>query len=1631
MRQCKKAHSILTYALFLVLVAGPLSTALRAQDQTIQISVIGGAEIRCFPDSVVNILITPNPNHTFTQIALDWGDGSPILIINPGGSLMRSHQYPIAQFLDDCAYGAGCPSAIYNGFCFQISVLAQYAGAPAENVQKILTFQVEPRPAIAPASAILCAGNTVTLENRTCPSNDNSMQYLWQFHNGDTSTAVNPAVTYLIAGTYSVTLTATNSCGTQSVVNPINVQPLAIARATLDSGSVAPMSVPDTVCLSTGGIARFHAASSEHENSYQWTPVPASGVQAIGPVNRDTVRYRFTMPGTYNIILRVNNACNVFDFDTVQVVVLPLLTLQLSPQPDTCPSLIYTPDPLLPDVVYRVNGVVTPAGDFPLNLVPPGDMPVTYIVSATLSNVCQTLVRRDTFTVFPLVTPTLLSPAADTVICPSGALLPLIGWPALGRWEGNGVVEMGGAYFFDPASLPGNYTLNYVYGTGNCEQTVSLNIVIENILMDVGGPDSLCSGTGDYQILFSPTGGEWSGSPGIIEAQMGIFNTEAAGPGLHVLTYTYDDATTSCRVVRDKEITVVALPVQGLPDSVRVCDIAAEFNLAMLVGYQPSPPNGTSLWSGARIVNPATGIYNPAGLPAGITSDTVTVTYTIPPGCSVTDTLVVHLEEIPVVSAGPDTTFCNSGMATLIGTLSGPSTSWSGPGINTATGVITLSTPPVGTHPYIFTYSPLPVCAVSDTVWVTIVDGGGLSLAASELYVCDTANIVTLPAASLPGAWSGHPGINGSIFDINGLMPGNYPLTFTAPSLPAACRTQPFTLHLVPRPVVAIAGDSTGCRNAACLQFFATGAGAQVYLWNFGDNMTAQEQNPCHPYSITGDLQVTLRGVALHPQTNEVLCSGTAQRTVAIREPPVPVEIVAMQTSLCPPAIVQFQPNQVNAEQSYEWTFGNIGTDMGTNPTPVTFPPGVEDTTYRVHLVTRNLCGEAEAFWDVPVSAPAVADMGIVYSQPCSRDTLIVANRSTGGNFSSQWTLNSPFDSYTFSTFHPPLLFPVTDTLPSILGIQLIVTNQCNSDTAYQEVTVQPTDVRALLSIAAPAVCLGEAAVFTNISTPLAPVRWVTSDDNYYLGDTVRHVFNEAGTNYITIYAYGCGYDSLVWPVEILPPPDLTLLHDPVACVGAPIAFTVGGNAAGQALYYGTGDSTLLNFSNYPFPAPGEYNIVLIGSSIAGCLSTLNSQILVIAPPEAAGIVQDSICAGLPVLFQNLSIGGQTCQWQFGDGETDDQCNISHIYAASGTYLARLISISAAGCRDTASIPVYVRPTPRAGFSFDVSQVCSPTPVAFFNTSQPATSARWDFGDTNSSTALNPTHTYQSGSAFPVTLIAGYEGICFDTLTQIVTIRGTPQFDTLTTDRRCRPEDSWVLEINAQPGTVLDDIIVTAAGIYINDIINRVELTQPGAYTLTVVADNGCEVSLGFFVPMVDAIFIRTIPDTAILQGQIVALNTQTNASDAAITWTPGAQLNDSTALSPIAAPFSTTTYIVEAVRDGCTAADTVTIQVNTEERIFFPNVFTPNDDGINDVYRFFSGPGIEAIRSFQIYTRWGELIFEELDLRPNEPDPRRYWNGLIRENRAMPGVYVFSALVEFVDGRLVVFKGDVTLVRW
>ncbi len=207
-----------------------------------------------------------------------------------------------------------------------------------------------------------------------------------------------------------------------------------------------------------------------------------------------------------------------------------------------------------------------------------------------------------------------------------------------------------------------------------------------------------------------------------------------------------------------------------------------------------------------------------------------------------------------------------------------------------------------------------------------------------------------------------------------------------------------------------------------------------------------------------------------------------------------------------------------------------------------------------------------------------------------------------------------------------------------------------------------------------------------------------------------------------------------------------------------------------------------------------------------------------------------------------------------------------------------------------------------------------------------------------------------------------------------------------------------------------------------------------GTHTIVVYDGGGCSLDTTITISE-PAPLILEYPETMIVElgdsVQIAYDVFQSSLPLDTVFWAPLTYLsfgNDS--LQPWVRPITSQEYVVGVLDvNGCPATATIYIEVDKNLNVYVPNIFSPNYDGFNDFFQVYTGRGVRAIRSMRIFDRWGELLYERTNL-PAQPAEHEGWDGTFRGKIAPSGVYVYLIEVEFEDGEVLLFRGDVTLVR-
>ncbi|MBK6622010.1 MAG: PKD domain-containing protein [Saprospirales bacterium] len=1537
-----------------------------------------------------------------------WGDGDCDTYPGPPTTMTHFYNFPF----DTCLINATQ--------ALQLAITMTVINVCPEGVSQncIITFvkiKVDPvADFISPTD--ICAGEPVLFINTTCVNADTAT-YEWYVDGVFAGFGVDFPYTFPSEGEYDVTLVATNECGEDTYTQQVNVLDVPVAEAdfTLDPATgCGPLTV------------YFENLSQGDEISCFWFGFP-SNITFLDTTNAFHCEpvVVFPVEGEYDISLVVTNPCGMDTF-TLHISVYDDPVASLAPVQPACEELCFIPVATITgtDTAWQwtfANGI--PAsfnGQFPPQVCFGQSGAVTLVVSGpcgsdTVSQAVQIL-NQDI----------VISSPFDTICSTADPFMLSASPPPSGQniWSSPtpGLVTPAG--MVDPANgVEGWNTLTYSITFSGCPKSDSIQIyILETPEVMVGASETLCLSAGNYQLTFSPDGGIWSGS-GIIDSLAGIFNTNLANVGPHLLQYQYTDPANGCVTTMEKTITVVPTPSIAVADTSYPCATlqGIALNVQLNPVFNPLPLPGQVFWSGPGVNS--NGIFNSGGVSGAFD---LSIQFTIPPGCDTTVFFTLVLSDLTPPEAGPDIEVCqNENTLTLQGTSFDPNAVWSGPAINPLTGEIQLNNL---TAPGLYSYSLIQFtgqpCQSSDEVTVFVHPPGGVTVE-SPAYVCETESQFVLPVpgpGTPPGAWTGPSLVNGNEVNIQNLTPpGPYVYTYTAPSLPDACNSDSVELFIGEQPVPAFSNPPIGCQGVP-VAFTNLSTGADEYLWDFGDGLTSNAFQPAHPYSDTGDYTITLEAYFNNPLTGEALCTEIAVGTIHIIAAPE----VAFSTDVsegCGPLEVTITNLSSGEGLNYEWFLDGILFSTDPQPGTIILPPGVELETHTISLSVGNLCATLDVSQVVTVQPQPIAAFGVTNNNPCSGMFIQANNTSTGnvGGSDYFWYLDDVLISTALNP-NPLQFFTGSSTTTHIL--KLVAENACGVDTTETLITVYPTDVIALFNMSDTVLCVGETLSLTGFPTPGAGYSWLILPEGSTYGTIdATHVFGSAGMHEIILYAEGCGYDSMKMVVTVLPLPDVDLNYDLAKCVDVPVEFEVLTDAPNHILYYGDGDSTFAIFSGHPYASEGTYALTLIASSVAGCQNTWAGSVDIVAGPVAAFTPPDPECANVPVTFVSQSTGAAECYWIFGDGTDASGCTANHTFPGTGSYTVTLIVDSPEGCKDTTSQLYYALETPEAFFTYTILEECTPGQVVFEDGSTQSFGIQWSFGGGQPNVSVE----YPDGDQYQVTLQA-FNGECTDSHTETFTILQSPSIEHVVTPNCTVAEGSNLLITTAD---AMDWVAVSGEN-YNAPGDNHPNLPA-GDYLISVQSTNGCTAEEEVTVLPPQEIFAQLVEDTFfILLGQRVNLNLQYNLANLQFHWSPETWLNDPSIPDPEAAPFETTSYVV-SVWDSlnCFKYDTAYIRVREDRdtSIYLPNAFTPDNTGFNDVFMVRSNnPGMFQVKSFLIYDLNGALVFEARDCQANVPSCG--WDGNFKGKPAQQAVYRWQYELEFVDGVVVSHEGLVQLIR-
>jgi SprB repeat/CHU_C Type IX secretion signal domain len=253
------------------------------------------------------------------------------------------------------------------------------------------------------------------------------------------------------------------------------------------------------------------------------------------------------------------------------------------------------------------------------------------------------------------------------------------------------------------------------------------------------------------------------------------------------------------------------------------------------------------------------------------------------------------------------------------------------------------------------------------------------------------------------------------------------------------------------------------------------------------------------------------------------------------------------------------------------------------------------------------------------------------------------------------------------------------------------------------------------------------------------------------------------------------------------------------------------------------------------------------------------------------------------------------------------------------------------------------------------------------------------------------------------------------------------------------------VEVSAQPvscfgamdGAVFFETIIGGTGppYFLDDMLltanNSIGNLSAGTYNWTIGDGNNCsqEVEVILTEP---PFYSFTLPEVVefelggavVLQPELVG----TPALPLTWKWTPAKDLSCDNCAITTATPVQSQLYQLVAVdANGCSATDMVRVFVNRNCGVYVPNIFTPkNSADLNDLLVIRTGACIDRILRWQIFDRWGGMVFSQKDFPPN--DLAYGWDGTARYKPAAAGVFTWYAQYEQIDGTVGLVTGDVTV---
>lgn len=1493
-----------------------------------------------------------------------------------------------------------------------------------------------------------CAPLLVNFTNTTTPAAGTT--YSWNFAGFGTSTFTNPSVSFPTVGVHVVTLTATNGTAVSTYTMSFTVQPQPTVNFVADDTAVCPGTPITFTSTTVGGVPGAVTCT--------WNWGDGSPTTTGSPAT-----HTFPGPGYYSVTLFATNAAG-------------------------CPSSliksayihIYTPPNA--NASWAPFAICNPPGTVTFTNSSTGVGPLTHDWAFGDGGTATTASPSHLYSTFGTFNPRLI--VTDARGCKDTAILgPLIVDTVRASFTGPDTICIYGTANFINTSSPhsvrtwnfgdgspttssihgshtyvssGTYTVSLTVTNGPCTQTFTKILRVFNgpVPGYIIAPDEPCpapvpvtyTGTCPPGTLYS-----WF-APGPIGTGSPITYTHTSN-GIKAVSMVATDPITGCRDTVTRLDTIRNLIFEATADDYDGCNpltVTFDGTARTTVPFVDLYPSTVA----SAVWNFADGSPTATGLPITHTFTAVgvylvTVNVTMANGCTTQDTMTIKVGAPPYVTfvASPrHVCYGDSALITFTPTIvTGPVDEYRWEYGDGGEVVHSTGTTP-GTHRYtlpgIFTVTVTPYYRGCPGVPYILDDYITIDSPKAIIkvdYNCIPRTKVKFTSISMGDdsrLWIFGDGDTSSADTVEHTYPAiaAYHVYLATYNERSGCRdTADIWVDLTPPIVRMSASDSTVCMYDT-VRFYITHTGYvtpggfafynPTYIPSFGSSGP-----PSLSIMDTFRVRGLIKAVFYYRDALDCPDSLVMNDFITVGKP-TPA-FTGSPVAGCNPLPVTFTdastPAAGTSLASYMWSFGD-GSPTTTVTTPSTIHLYTTAGTYGVReIVTDNIGCKDTVFRPayITVYQPA-ASFTASNVNPCLNQMITFTNTSTGGVAASSWDFGDGNSSTVMSPNH-------SYSVAGVYTVRLTVTdaNGC-TDTEIMTAYVNAANPVANFTVSdSVSVCPPLFVSITNLTIGATTYNWDLGDGGTSAVFAPSNMYTLPGlynVRLIATNAYGCT-DTAYKTVNIYGYAGAFSYTPLSGCAPFAVHFTASlSNVPFITWDFSDGTTSATSFSDtitHIYTTPGAYLPKLLLSDNTGCQSSsLGLDTIKIEKVVAKfGTNPNPVCLNADFSFIDSSTAYwspvNSWAWSY-DGNTSTLASPSYNVGTPGTYTVTLVVSNDWGCTDSTSSVFVVDPPPVITACPDTT-VCVSDPAVL--TAYGGVSYSWAPPATLSCVDCNPTNATPTVETVYTVTGADIHG-CKDTATVTVRLR-THTFSRAWGDTAvCQgvPVPLW----DTGGSTYL---WLPPTGLSNNTTGNPIA-TPPYTTIYTAIAQLGSCIPdtnqvtvIVYPTPSVDA-----GPDQRVLAGTPVQINT-TSANVAKWAWNPTETLNCTDCPNPIASMTVTTTYYVDVVSQyGCRNSDSVRILVYCDNSmVFIPNVFTPNGDGNNDVF-YPRGQGVQKVKTFRIYNRWGELVFERENFNLNDVD--NAWDGSHKGGIPKPDVYVYLIEAVCFTGEDIHIKGDVTIIR-